>query len=248
MTLNTTLNQWAAVPGGRVTLAAGGYLSQPTRLVVDPFFISRYPVTNAQYRRFVEGGGYIDRQLWSEDGWRLRCREGWRGSRFAGESQWDQPDCPVVGVSWYEAMAYCAWLSRQLGREVTLPTEAQWQLAAQGGDSRPFPWGYQEPTLELCNWSRFFDQPTPVDWYPAGASPFGVMGMSGNVWELCLNGYQTGSTAPDGQEPRLLRGGSWSSDSPISLTVANRSSKDPNVRLSPGCRHHPTVGFRLVSM
>ncbi len=244
MTTVTNFGQWAAVPGGAVELSAGGYLTRPAQVAVLPFFISRYPVTNAQYELFIEAGGYLDQAFWSPGGWRLRCREDWTMPRFWDDSQWNQPDCPVVGVSWYEAMAYCAWLSRVLGRVLTLPTEAQWQRAAQGGDSRPFPWGFQDPTAELCNWDRFFDQPTPVDWYPAGASPFGVMGMSGNVWEYCLNGYRTGAVAADGSEPRLLRGGSWSSDSPISLTVANRSGKDPNVQLPPGYRHHPTVGFR----
>ena len=100
----------------------------------------------------------------------------------------------------------------------------------------------------MCNWSRDIDDTTPVTQYPDGASAFGVMDMSGNVWEWCLTGWESGTADPDSREVRLLRGGSWSSDSPVSLRAANRSALDPNARLAPDYRHHATVGFRLVRL
>jgi formylglycine-generating enzyme required for sulfatase activity len=241
-------NSWVQIPGGRLTLAAGGYLSQATVFQVEPFAITRYPVTNAQYGAFIEAGGYTDRSWWGEVGWQMRQREGWTESRYWHSRDWNRPNCPVVGVSWYEALAFCRWWGAVRGQSITLPTEQQWQRAAQGDDGRPYPWGNEEPDHTRCNWRRNVDETTLVTHYASGASPFGVMDMSGNVWEWCLTGWDSGAVDANGREARLLRGGSWSSDSPWSLHVANRSAIDPNTRLDPGYRNHVTVGFRCVRL
>jgi formylglycine-generating enzyme required for sulfatase activity len=89
------------------------------------------------------------------------------------------------------------------------------------------------------------DETTPVHKYPAGASPFGVMDMCGNVWEWTLTAVDV---LTDGRDHRLLRGGSWSSESPLSLRVTNRSPRDPNTNLLPTYRDHVTVGFRCVKV
>jgi formylglycine-generating enzyme required for sulfatase activity len=239
-------DNWVEIPDGQVTLAEGGYLSQSIVFDVEPFAIGRYPVTNAQYGRFIEAAGYTNRAWWTSEGWALREKEGWSEPRFWRDRDWNRRDCPVVGVSWYEALAFCRWLGELSGRVITLPTEQQWQRAAQGDDGRQYPWGNEEPDESLCNWNRNIDETTPVMRYPAGASPYGVMDMCGNVWEWCLTGWDSGTTALTGSEARLLRGGSWSSDSPLSLRVTNRSGKDPNTRLAPGYRNHVTVGFRCA--
>ena len=239
-------DDWVGIPGGQVILVEGGYLSHATLFNVEPFAIARYPVTNAQYARFIEASGYSNRAWWTSEGWALREKEGWTEPRFWRDRDWNRPDCPVVGVSRYEALAFCRWLREVSGRPVTLPTEQQWQRAAQGDDGRQYPWGNEEPDETLCNWNRNIDETTPVTRYPAGASPYGVMDMSGNVWEWCLTGWNSGTATLTGSEPRLLRGGSWSSDSPLSLRVTNRSGKDPNTRLAPGYRNHVTVGFRCA--
>jgi formylglycine-generating enzyme required for sulfatase activity len=238
---------WITIPGGFVSLSAGGYLAESAIFEQPSFALTRYPITNGQFAAFVEAGGYQKRAYWTAAGWRLKQKEGWTEPRH-WYSDWNQPYCPVVGVSWYEALAFCAWLSETSGRKVTLPTEQQWQRAAQGDDWRPYPWGEAQPTEALCNWNRNVDETTPVDGYPAGASSFGVMDMSGNVWEWCLTGWLSGTVAADSEEPRLLRGGSWSSDSPLSLRANHRNSGDPNTRLDPGYRHHVTVGFRCVAL
>ncbi len=237
---------WISIPGGRVTLQEGGYLAAPTTFEVAPFAISRYPVTNSDYAAFVAADGYTNPTWWTDEGWRLRQKEHWTEPRHWGSRDWNRPDCPVVGVSWYEALAYCAWLGQQTGQTISLPTEQQWQRAAQGDDAREFPWGNSDPAPHLCNWNRLVDETTPVTCYPLGASPFGVMDMSGNVWEWCLNRWDNGTTHPDASAARALRGGSWSSDSPFSLAANHRSVRDPNTQLAPSYRHHVTVGLRCV--
>lgn len=240
---------WLPIPAGSVTLKAGGYLAQATTFVVPAFALARHPVTNAEYGRFIDAGGYETRRWWTGAGWTQRQRWGWTASRYWGGRDWNAPDHPVVGVSWYEALAYCRWLGATTGRTITLPTEQQWQRAAQGDDGRSFPWGETLPDASRCNWQRNVDETTPVDAYPAGASPYGVLDLSGNVWEWTLTGWESGNNAPENasnREPHLLRGGSWSSDSPYSLQADNRSALDPNTRLDPAYRNHATVGFRCA--
>lgn len=240
---------WQQIPAGSVTLKPGGYLAAATTYQLPAFFLARHPVTNADFAHFIAAGGYETRRWWTDVGWAQRRRWGWTAPRYWGGHEWNEPDHPVVGVSWYEALAYCRWRSAHAGRDVTLPTEQQWQRAAQGDDGRPFPWGDALPDATRCNWQRNVDETTPVDAYPAGASPFDVLDLSGNVWEWTLTAWESGNNRPDATsngEPRLLRGGSWSSDSPYSLQADNRSALDPNTRLDPAYRNHVTVGFRCV--
>ncbi|MBK8026843.1 MAG: SUMF1/EgtB/PvdO family nonheme iron enzyme [Chloroflexi bacterium] len=128
-------------------------------LDVPAFAIAKYPVTNAQYRLFVTAGGYAERRWWTEAGWEAKAK-GWKwdGSQWVETNQpwaeprywndpnwksaaWNGDDYPVTGVSWYEATAYCAWLSAETGESIGLPGEQQWQRAAQGSDGRAYPWG-----------------------------------------------------------------------------------------------------------
>lgn len=247
------VQEWARIPAGTVVLAPGGYVAQETAHDVAPFAIGRHPVTNAKFAAFVAAGGYDNRHWWTAGGWTLREKQAWTEPRYWHSRDWNRPNCPVVGLSWYEALAFCRWLSAQSGETVTLPTELQWQRAAQGDDGRDYPWGNEQPNALLCNWNRNVDETTPVGHYPQGASPYGVMDMSGNVWEWSTTGWESGTAASDGaegngREARMLRGGSWSSDSPLSLLVANRRRSDPHTRLDPGYRNHVTVGFRCVRL
>lgn len=244
--MNFAYNDWVTISGSQVVLEAGGYLPQPTAFEVETFAIDRYPVTNGRFAAFIANGGYTNPGWWCQDGWKLKEKEQWTEPAYWRMADWNRPDHPVVGVSWYEAMAFCRWLSHLNGQPITLPTEQKWQRAAQGEDGREYPWGNQNPHAGLCNWERTVDETTPVAAYPAGASPFGVMDMSGNVWEWCATEWENGVEKGNGRKTHLLRGGSWSSDSRLSLRAANRSPKDPNTRLSPAYRTHVTVGFRCV--
>jgi formylglycine-generating enzyme required for sulfatase activity len=144
-----------------------------------------------------------------------------------------------VGISWYEAEAYCTWLSHHLaevkpdwwqpGLEVALPSEAQWEYAARGGEGRTYPWGAQAPDSEHANFGNPEGQTNPVGCCPRGQTPAGLCDMAGNVWEWCLDAWDGaayrkrlkkgdkkrnivnnpvtfGNTAI-----RVLRGGAWGS-------------------------------------
>jgi formylglycine-generating enzyme required for sulfatase activity len=241
-------HDWVDIPAGPVTLENRDSRLAPTRFDVGAFAIARYPVTNAQYAAFMAAGGYANRAWWADDGWAAKAKHGWTESRYCRDSDWNQPDCPAVGVSWHEAMAFCRWLSVMSSQTITLPTEAQWQRAAQGDDGREYPWGNDAPDADRCNWNRNIDQTSPVTYYPTGASPFGVMDLSGNVWEWCLTAWNDGEAGePGSRQARVLRGGSWSSDSPLSLRAANRNGNDPNTRKDPNSRD-TLYGLRCVRL
>jgi formylglycine-generating enzyme required for sulfatase activity len=143
----------------------------------------------------------------------VATNEAWREPRYWNDSQWRGEEHPVVGVSWYEAVAFCLWLSEATGERIMLPTEAQWQYAAQGDDGRKYPWG-NEWACERCNNSVkpcHSEGTTPVRQYEGkGDSPFGVVDMAGNVWEWCLTGYHDQSNELNGStDLRVVRGGGW---------------------------------------
>ncbi len=242
---------WIAIPRGSVTLENHDSRHPPTVVGVEAFAMARYPVTNALYAAFMEAGGYADRAWWAEEAWTAREKYRWTESRYGRDREWSQPDHPVVGVSWYEAMAFCRWLSHATGQTITLPTEEQWQRAAQGDDTREYPWGDEPPTERLCNWNRTIDHTTAVAHYPAGASPYGVMDMSGNMWEWCLTRWAEASAesaiSANQANQYVLRGGCWSSDSLLCLRAANRSQRDPNTRRKAQDRD-AIYGFRCIRL
>jgi formylglycine-generating enzyme required for sulfatase activity len=193
---------------------------------VPEYLIGMFPVTNSEYSRFVASGGYEDRRWWTDAGWQwkgdTRLPEEW-------ENRWyNAPNYPCVGVSWYEAFAYCRWLSAELGKTVRLPNEAEWEIAASGGERRRFPWGDEFDTqrLNIRLGPEIVNRTTPVGIYPEGRSPYGLFDCTGQVWEWCLTpttpdfrlpaygSDQTGRTANESLEEgnlgRLLRGASWS--------------------------------------
>lgn len=236
-------NPWISVPAGQVVLEPVGAVLPDKPVVVAAFAMLQYPVTNEEFGRFMTAGGYGHSAWWDEVGWLMKEKGGWNEPAYWQVAEWNQAIHPVVGVSWYEARAYCRWLSQVTQQQVTLPDESQWQWAAQGNTGWEYPWGNELPNGKLCNWNREVDGTTPVTQYPPGGSPFGIMDMCGNVWEWCLT---EGERGLNGRQTQLLRGGSWSSDSLLSLRVANRNPKDPNTRLEPAQRHLVTVGFRCV--
>ena len=223
------------VPGGPFVLGVDA-LSEPHSLdnerpahVVDvpAFRIGRVPVTNAEWRQFIDDGGYQRPRWWSERGWSWRCEAGLRGPQFwhpdgtrtrFGRVEDIPADEPVQHVTFFEAQAYAAWAG---GR---LPTEIEWEKACAwdplAGARRRFPWGSSEPTAQLANLGGDALRPAAVGAYPAGASAYGVEQMLGDVWEWTTSPlrpwpgftpmiYQRYSQPFFEGDYRVLRGGSW---------------------------------------
>jgi formylglycine-generating enzyme required for sulfatase activity len=218
--------EWVEIPAGRVEIE-GGY----GMFDVPAFMIAKYPITNAQYAKFIEAGGYRQKKWWTAAGWEAREGEKWTEPRYWKDEKWNGADYPVVGVSWYEAVAFCRWLSEVSGEPVTLPTEQQWQRAAQGDEGYVYPWG-DEWDGARCNNSVLpykSNQTTPVTQYPDGASPFGVVDMAGNVLEWCLTDYDslTNDINSDATS-RVLRGGSWLNNYAVNFRCGCRDWFSPD--------------------
>jgi formylglycine-generating enzyme required for sulfatase activity len=136
------------------------------RLYLLDYYLAKTPVTNAQYAVFVRATGH---ELPSH----------WEGGKIPD----GKDDHPVVYVSWHDAVAYCSWLAEATGRPYRLPSEAEWEKGARGTDGRIYPWG-NVWDKDKCNTSEGNrGSTTPVGAYPQGASPYGLLDMSGNVWE-----------------------------------------------------------------
>ncbi len=201
---------WCEVPAGSVTIE---YTRKDHRTFeVADYAISKYPITNAQFQVFLKSPeGYREPRWWDYSPEAKSWRRSWSvpdNTAYSGD------DLPRTNVNWYEAMAYCWWLTTQIGGDwvISLPTEQQWQRAAQGDDGRAYPWGNQF-FANSCNTTESrVDKVTPVTKYQNNISPYGVMDMAGNVWEWCLTEWGTDSTNARGSRARVLRGGSWRND------------------------------------
>ena len=208
---------WCRVKGGKVTVEIRSDPNNPYSDVIDtrprhvkPFRIARYPVTVAQYRAFLQAEeGWCNPQWWADDLHRDPEGNSYEFGRFGNH--------PVVYVSWFDAVAFCRWLSRQLAFTVRLPDEWMWQQAATGGDvRRVYPWGADwDPKKEPQRANTFESllcATTAVGMYPAGAALIGALDMAGTVWEWCLNKFdepEVTLSLADNRDRRVLRGGSW---------------------------------------
>ena len=231
---NISSLDWCRVPPGEVKIKHDGKVKA---YQVAGFEISKYPVTNAQYMEFIDApDGYVNIDWWDFSVYALRWR---RAHPDAIRPKPVGHDHPCVNVCWYEAVAFSRWLSYQTGMNITLPTEQQWQRAAQGDDNRLYPWGDTFDSAH-CNTKESGMRLTqPVTKYPSGASPYGVFDMAGNVWEWCINNEQSGddrNTSED--ENRVIKGGSF-------IGTYKRAQNRFYYSLNPQCRYD-TIGFRLV--
>lgn len=205
-----------------------------TNVLISRFYLSRHPITNAQYECF-------DR------------------THAAKRAPWADDRHPVVYVTALDAERFCEWLSRVEGRRYRLPTEAEWEYAARGLDGRSYPWG---ENLDAGHYANFADrrsnfpwrepriddgweQTSPVGCYPKGASPFGVEDMAGNVFEWCFDGFEPyrgkdvqNPRGPRNNQRRIYRGGSWKSRA-ASLRATARHFNSPDYSSN-------DVGFRVV--
>lgn len=210
--------------------------------------IAKYPVTNAQFAKFIEAGGYDEPRWWTDAGWMELEDNDWTEPLYWNDSRWNGAEQPVVGVSWYEAVAFCLWLSEATGEQIMLPTEDQWQRAAQGHDGRAYPWGHKWNS-NRCNNSVdvISDKTTPVTQYEAsgnrtkGNSASGMVDMAGNVWEWCLTGYDDRENDIIRTCDRVRRGGSWFDKDPNLFRCDSRFGDKPDLRTD-------GWGFRLARL
>jgi formylglycine-generating enzyme required for sulfatase activity len=165
--------------------------------------------------------------------------KGWQSVRRSPVSC-QQDNHPAETVSWYDAVAFCRWLSARLGYEVRLPTEWEWQQAATGGDpAREYPWGADWDTAYANTWESGLSRTIAVGLYPQGASPVGALDMSGNVDEWCLNEHDDPQrTGLSGMARRVVRGGSWSLGQ-VDARASSRLDNAPDLR-------NDNVGLRVV--
>ena len=208
---------WSRIDGGDTTVEVRSDPNNLHSAVADSlprtsvsFSMSRYPITTAQYRAFLDAeDGWTNHEWWSDQLYRDPEGNSYNFGSFGNH--------PVVYINWFDALAFCRWLSQRMGKTISLPDEWQWQLAASGGDvDRIYPWGrnwnpQQEPSRANTFESKLGGM-TAVGMYPDGASSDGVLDMSGTVWEWTLNKFEkpeiTESSASD-FDLRVLRGGSW---------------------------------------
>ena len=225
-------NAWThPIPNGMVLIPTGPFLygDEKREVTIDhDYYMDVHPVTNAAYRKFIEAGGYDNQTYWSQEGWQWQTSETITQPTFWDNKQFNGPDQPVVGVSYYEAEAYATWAGKRL------PTEQEWEKAARGTDGREYPWG-EEFDADRCANSVKGErkQPTPVGTFPEEASPFGCQDMAGNVVEWCASWFN------EKKEGRVLRGGAWFLVNPEDFRCAVRDYYDPRDR-------DGLIGFRCA--
>jgi formylglycine-generating enzyme required for sulfatase activity len=254
-------DEWVAIPGGEFMMGTTSEeiarlvekyewarewwgrrsSEQPTWARLEAYCIGKYSVTNGQYRRFIEAGGYTERgeRFWSPEGlqWSRSAKRG--EPKHWSDTRWNALNQPVVGVTVHEAQAYCSWLTEHLrstgeiGRDevARLPKESEWEYAARGGDGRTWPWETEWDSARANTAEGQVGRTSPVGIYPDGASPFGALDMAGNVWEWC-------EEAIGNRRDRRLRGGAWNNYAEYARS-AYRNDGTPVYALD-------SVGFRGV--
>ena len=265
-----TIHEMVLVPAGEFIMGSNSGRSheQPVHTVyLDGFYIDKYEVTNAQFRRFVEKTGHITTAeslgrnggsyVWTGEApsyWNWVSRVWWNAPKGPGSDLTGLMDHPVVHVSWYDARDYCAWAG------LRLPTEAEWEKAARGTDGQTYPWGEEIDRLN-ANYGVGDDNPpyygpddsdgysstSPVGNYPEGVSPYGAYDMAGNLSEWVADWYvedyyskspERNPKGPGNGTKRVLRGGSWPNN-PNGLYTWRRLPYDP-------METFPEFGFRCA--
>ena len=220
------------IPEGYFQMGTSSGKSEDTKPMhfvnTSAFFIDKYEVSNDDYQKFMTATNHPKPLFWEDE-------------------KFNKPELPVVGVSWYDAMAYAKWKGRRL------PTEAEWEKAARGNDGRLYPWGKKWSKgfflffVNIYGMDDKYLQTAPVDYYQSGASPFGVFNMSGNVWEWCLDWYapdyysnspEIDPMGPEKTNMKVLRGGSWV-NTVDGVQVVHRARNTPHAKNS-------IYGFRTV--
>ncbi len=257
--------EWCGVSAGSVEIedatnyglthmgTAGGVFN------VASFAIAKYPITNSQYQRFIDAENGQSNPYW------------WTFSKEAIQWRKDRPkprqtafggaNVSRTRVSWFDSMAFCAWLSTELRGEsggemgnkldlknvdswpVRLPTEKEWQRAAVGDTGRQYPWG-NELGETHANYNNKLGRPIDVGSYPTGQSVYGVMDMVGNLSEWCRTRWGEENNDATGYDYRVVKGGAWNIAIPEYLRAIDRNGWGPRGLLNDGgfrCTYHEVV-------
>jgi len=220
---------WIDIPAGEFQMGdnfnEGTPHQRPVHTVyLDAYKISRYELTFDQYDRFCDDTG--------------RSKPG---------DHWGRGNQAVINVSWNDAKAFCDWLSQKTGKDIHLPTEAQWEKAARGTDQRRYPWGNSSPDCSKANYKPCGTGTKPVGSHPLGVSPYGVHDMAGNVIEWCSDWYSSdyysnspsnNPTGPSSGTNRVRRGGHFATPADY-LCSSGRDHGNPSDSAS-------ALGFRLA--
>lgn len=255
--VNDGYGDYVLVPAGAFRMGdnfnEGNTRERPVHTVVlDAYYIGKYPMTNGEFAKFRDDPGYDNEKLWP--GGQVVPKDQSRAWARSGARP-DRANYPVSAVTWDQAVAYCNWLSAKTGKRYRLPTEAEWEKAARGTDQRRYPWGndldpsyasYKEKPLTFVG---FYDGSKRGDLQThSNASPYGAFDMEGGVFEWCSDWYspnyyafsaRKNPTGPAEGAFRVVRGASQYEE-PWELRAANRSSG------APSNENHHLVGFRCV--
>ncbi len=216
--------------------------TQGGSFVVADFLLARYPVTNAQYARFIDHPqGYADPRWWQFS----NAARQWRSDHpHPQPTAFEGANLPRTRVSWFDSQAFCGWLSAQVAAagspaQICLPTEQEWQRAALGDTGWQYPWG-EELDETRANYANLVGAPSEVGSYPQGQSIYNVLDMVGNVWEWCQTAWGAEDReSGDGYAHRVIRGGAWNVSNPEYLRPGDRGGHPPRGRLN-------DCGFRIA--
>jgi formylglycine-generating enzyme required for sulfatase activity len=222
--------KWVNIPAGEFKMGDNFSWYSDERPVhtvyLDTYQISKFEVTFLQYDKF--------------------CNDTARS--LADDESWGRGNLPIINVNWDDATAFCTWLSQKTGKNIHLPTEAQWEKAARGTDQRRYPWGDSEADCTKANYSECGRKTKQVGSHPSGVSPYGIHDMAGNVWEWCSDWYSSSyysnspinnPTGPSSGSERVYRGGSWIDFAWSDCRSARRNYRDPSHR-------NWFIGFRIA--
>ena len=233
------------IPSGEFSMGEDVHFDeQPIHPVyLDAFWIDRTEITNNMIIQYFNAEGFIPDEIFPDE--YARDQMYYSAHVYWNEEIWvveqGYGGFPATQVTWYAAKAYCEWVDRRL------PTEAEWEKAARGLDSRFYPWGDEEPTCDLANGVECHQETIHVGSKKDGESPYGIYNMAGNVWEWIAdwygnNYYQVSPyenpTGPSIGEYRVLRGGSWRSMDKY-LKTTYRYRENPN-------EFNSDIGFRCA--
>ena len=231
---------WVEIPAGKFIFGSEDRLGEQ-ELELDTFSISRYPITNAQFQAFTDDGGFENGDWWIDI----------NQPNKKPIHQWTEGNRPVENVSWYDAIAFCRWLSSKTKYKISLPTEQHWERAARGVNGLKYPWGREY----MCGYANINEKGGSISEYNLGeTSAVGIYphikntpsaqisDISGNIWEWCLNKHHKPEiiTPDPSNSARIQCGGSWSGYSG-SCRSAYRYNGRP-------ARRYFNQGFRVVCL